>query len=155
MAMNTAELFRTTWVHCSALWLACLAQGVRGGNLQEIATRACALPLLPCQIVPDLALRGAARGCRVVSWFGGLNSCLARSLVAGALLSDQVRVLLHIGFRDGCTDPLSGHAWLSLNGAALESGADRFVEVLQLEMSRFPRTIPMHPGADNQARFIP
>jgi hypothetical protein len=54
-------------------------------------------------------------------WCGGINSCLTRSLVAGAMLADQGDVVLHVGFRpgDGVVD---GHAWITIGGVPV--GAD-------------------------------
>jgi len=64
----------------------------------------------------------ASRACaRYGRWFGGLNSCLTRSLVAGALLCGAHDVMLHVGFRPGTEElPVDGHAWLSVDGEKLD-----------------------------------
>ena len=54
--------------------------------------------------------------------FGGLDSCLTRSLVAGAMLSEAHDVVLHVGFRPGTEEvPLDGHAWLTVDGGRLDA----------------------------------
>jgi hypothetical protein len=82
----------------------------------------------------------AGRACsRYGRWFGGLDSCLTRSLVAGALLSSTHDVVLHVGFRPGEAEPpADGHAWLTVNGERIDvappdTGAGTYDEVL-----RFP-----------------
>ena len=64
----------------------------------------------------------AGRACsRYGRWFGGLNSCLTRSLVAGALLCGSHEVVLHVGFRPGSDEvPVDGHAWLTVDGEKLD-----------------------------------
>jgi hypothetical protein len=71
---------------------------------------------------PRRAALAAARACgRYGRWFGGLNTCLTRSLVAGALLCGRHQVNLHVGFRSGSDDlPLDGHAWLTVGGRMLD-----------------------------------
>lgn len=50
-------------------------------------------------------------------WFGGINSCLTRSLVAGAMLAALGDVVLHVGFRPGDGDGVvDGHAWITIGG---------------------------------------
>ena len=50
-------------------------------------------------------------------WFGGLDTCLVRSLVLGALLADRTNVALNIGFRPGENRlTLDGHAWVTIDG---------------------------------------
>jgi len=52
----------------------------------------------------------------VLARFGGLDSCLTRALVLGALVSDQDDVVLHLGFRPSTQlrAPIDGHAWLTV-----------------------------------------
>ncbi|MEE4273106.1 MAG: lasso peptide biosynthesis B2 protein [Thermoanaerobaculales bacterium] len=78
---------------------------------------------------PEAAMRAAQRaGARWARWFGGLDTCLTRSLVAGAFLAGDHEVVLHIGFRptqEGA-EAVDGHAWLVVDGEALElTGLDR------------------------------
>ncbi len=65
----------------------------------------------------------AGRACSAYGrLFGGLDSCLTRSLVAGAMLSEAHDVVLHVGFRPGSDDvPVDGHAWLTVDGARLDA----------------------------------
>lgn len=83
--------------------------------------------------------RAGERACRRwSSWFGGLNTCLVRSLVLGALLAGRGEVVLNLGFRPGDdSDPgLAGHAWVTLDGRPV--GGDgprpetRYTRVLEI-----------------------
>ena len=68
-------------------------------------------------------MRAAQRACsRWARWFGGLDTCLTRSLVAGALLAGSHEVVLHVGFRptDRGAEAVDGHAWLVVDGEVLE-----------------------------------
>jgi hypothetical protein len=74
-------------------------------------------------------------------WFGGIDSCLTRSLVMGGLLIGRGEVALNIGFRPGEEEPaLDGHAWVTIDGHPI--GADgglakeRYTRVLTVPMSR-------------------
>lgn len=63
------------------------------------------------------ALRATNRWSR---WFGGINTCLVRSLVIGAMLEGSGRIVLHIGFRPGETEmSIDGHAWVTVDDRAL------------------------------------
>lgn len=112
----------TLFLH--ALRLSFRAQELRRGeSLHKVIRRLSSKSNLPRQVEPLSALRAASRAGRVVQWLGYLNSCLMRSLVAGMLLSDREGVVLHIGVlsRDGSGGPLTGHAWLSLDGSVIPS----------------------------------
>ena len=68
-------------------------------------------------------MRAAQRACnRWGRWFGGINTCLTRSLVAGALLAGGHEVVLHVGFRptDRGPEAVDGHAWLVVDGEVVE-----------------------------------
>lgn len=74
-------------------------------------------------------------------WFGGVDSCLTRSLVMGGLLAGRGDVTLNIGFRPGEEEPvLDGHAWVTIDGRP--TGADgglakeRYTRVLTVPFSR-------------------
>ena len=74
-------------------------------------------------------------------WFGGIDTCLTRSLVLGGLLAGQGNVALNIGFRPGEEEPaLDGHAWVTLDGRP--TGADgglakeRYTRVLTVPLLR-------------------
>lgn len=91
----------------------------------------------------DDAVRAAQRACaRWARWFGGLDSCLTRSLVAGALLAGTHEVVLHVGFRatDLGAAAVDGHAWLVVDGERVElTGRDHeheapYESTLQLHM---------------------
>jgi len=73
-------------------------------------------------------------------WFGGIDTCLIRSLVLGGLLAGRGEVTLNIGFRPGEEKPaLDGHAWVTVDGSAV--GADgklageRYTRVLTVPFS--------------------
>jgi hypothetical protein len=72
---------------------------------------------------PRRAEVAAGRAClRYGRWCGGLDTCLTRSLVAGAMLSGHHDVVLHVGFRPGSDEvPLDGHAWLTVNGEKMDT----------------------------------
>ena len=68
----------------------------------------------------DLVVATARASSRWARWFGGLNTCLTRSLVLGSLHSGRGEVVLNIGFRPGEPEaPVEGHAWVSLDGRAI------------------------------------
>ena len=68
----------------------------------------------PIERVAQAAARATTRWSR---WFGGLDSCLTRSLVLGSMLCNRGNVELNIGFRsDDNHDAVSGHAWISVDG---------------------------------------
>jgi hypothetical protein len=55
--------------------------------------------------------------------FGGINSCLTRSLVTGAMLAARGEVELHVGLQPGDGDQaVDGHAWITIDGVPV--GAD-------------------------------
>jgi len=73
-------------------------------------------------------------------WFGGIETCLTRSLVLGGLLAGRGNVVLAIGFRPGEDEPaLDGHAWVTVDGRP--AGADsrlakeRYTRVLTVPFS--------------------
>jgi len=66
---------------------------------------------------------------RCSRWFGGLDTCLIRSLVLGALLADRAGVELNIGFRPGEDRPVvDGHAWVTVDGSPVGPDGDRATE---------------------------
>jgi hypothetical protein len=100
---------------------------------------------------PLMCASATHRAGRLVAAFGGLNTCLTRSLVLAALLSDREGVRLHVGFRtasDHASIP-DGHAWVTLDGANVSdlspnSGGQAFIEATVFQVSRHPaqRTVP-------------
>ncbi len=67
--------------------------------------------------VDRLALATARATARRARWFGGLDTCLIRSLVLGSLLADRQDVVLVIGFKPGAEEKaVDGHAWVTLAG---------------------------------------
>ncbi len=103
-----------------ALPLARRAQAVKVEPLPKVVER---IGARGRGIAVDAAMRAAQRACnRWARWFGGLDTCLTRSLVAGALLAGSHEVVMHIGFRPPVSDvrPVDGHAWLVVDGEELE-----------------------------------
>jgi hypothetical protein len=126
-----------------ALRLSVKAQGVRRQPLLDVVSTLVSTRSLPRGVGAGEAARAAGRACsRVKRWGRGLDSCLTRSLVAGALLSDQPRVVLHVGFRGARTETLhEGHAWVTLGDRNVTAATDSehegpFTEALQLAISR-------------------
>ena len=75
----------------------------------------------------DRLARAAERASvRWTSWVGGMNTCLVRSLVFGALLADRRGVALNVGFKsDDDPEPrLAGHAWITVAGVAVGGDGD-------------------------------
>ena len=94
-----------------ALPLARRAQRVTDTPLDELVAEL-ARRRRSAVVAPDRVALAAARAtARWSRWFGGLDSCLTRSLVAGAMLAGRGGVALHIGFRPGQGERESG--WLS------------------------------------------
>ena len=122
-----------------ALRVAWAAQEVREASIPTVVQRLAALPGLPLRVRPAEAARAAGRACLAVQRMaGGLNSCLTRSLVAAALLSDQEGVVLHLGFRPGGGEA-NGHAWVSMRGENVtdpEDGGAALTESLRLAVRR-------------------
>ena len=98
---------RAQRVRCAPLPEVVAAMGARGGRERD----------------PRRAQVAAGRAClRYGRWCGGLDTCLTRSLVAGAMLSDDHDVVLHVGFRPGSDDvPVDGHAWLTVDGEKMDA----------------------------------
>ena len=75
--------------------------------------------------------------------FGGLDTCLTRSLALGWMLEGKGEVILNIGFRPGEQVPdIDGHAWVNVDGHPV--GADgvlaeeRYTRVLEVPFFRDP-----------------
>ncbi len=103
-----------------ALPLARVAQAVKVEPLPKVVEK---MGARGRGIATDDAMRAAQRACnRWGRWFGGINTCLTRSLVAGALLAGSREVVLHVGFRptDRGADAVDGHAWLVVDGEVVE-----------------------------------
>lgn len=103
-----------------ALPLARGAQAVKTTPLPEVVER---LGARRGGVSVDDAVRAAQRACgRWARWFGGLDTCLTRSLVAGALLAGDHQVVLHVGFRptEQGAAAVDGHAWLVVDGEVVE-----------------------------------
>jgi hypothetical protein len=74
-------------------------------------------------------------------WFGGVDTCLTRSLVFGALLAGCNEVSLNVGFRPGEEEPsIDGHAWVTVDGKAVGSDGslskERYTRVIEIPFSR-------------------
>ena len=89
----------------------------------------------------DRVARAAARATsRWSRWFGGLDSCLTRSLVLGSMLGGRGNVELNIGFRNhDIDDVVAGHAWISVDdrpvGPDSELADDSYSRVLEVPFS--------------------
>ena len=103
----------------AAVPLAKRAQGVRWTPLPDVVAQMARSQGRVAD--PGRAGLAATRACgRYAQWFGGLNTCLTRSLVAGALLCGRFEVVLHVGFRPGSEEvQVDGHAWLTVDGVKL------------------------------------
>lgn len=64
----------------------------------------------------DRAVRASQRaGPRAARWFGTLDTCLTRTMVAATLLENRSQTRLAIGFRPSLKEStLDGHAWLAI-----------------------------------------
>ncbi len=128
-----------------ALPMARLAQRVRSTPLPEVvaAMGAGGGREMDSRRARVAAGRACSLFCRL---FGGLDSCLTRSLVAGAMLSAAHEVLLHVGFRPGSREvPLDGHAWLTVDGERLDlerpdEDVRPYTEVLDIPFSARARS---------------
>jgi hypothetical protein len=104
-----------------ALRLSSRVQRVRSMPLPRVVAALNRRPPLAATGDPRQAQVAAARACgRIGRWFGGLDTCLTRSLVAGILLAPRADVVLHVGFRPGKDDEIDGHAWLAVNGEEVQ-----------------------------------
>jgi hypothetical protein len=125
------------------LRLSVKAQRDRRQSLPDVVGILVRTRLLPRDVGAGEAARAAGRACRrIARWVGGLDSCLSRALVAGALLADQAGVVLHVGFRGAASAPLhEGHAWVTLRERNVTDATDPehegpFAEALQVPMQR-------------------
>lgn len=126
-----------------ALPVAMAAQAVKEEPLPGVIEKVVRLAGRGSVEAPGEAMRAAQRACnRWARWFGGIDTCLTRSLVAGALLAPRHEVVLHVGFRptDAGAEAVDGHAWLMVDGEMLElTGLDRehgepYATTLELKM---------------------
>jgi hypothetical protein len=127
-----------------------VAQRVGRVPLPVVAGEMGAAALLPRGSAPDEAWRAAVRaGTRVARRGLRIDTCLTRSLVVGALLSDRDDVVLHVGFRPGAVGEggeasavHDGHAWVTVAGRevtpaeAAPGHAGPFTEILRIPMRR-------------------
>lgn len=106
-----------------ALPIARSAQAVRTEPLTDVIAKVGRRRSARGSVEIHQAVRAAQRACgKYARWFGGLDSCLTRSLVAGALLAEGHEVVLHVGFRPtlsgkGAAD---GHSWLVVDGSVVD-----------------------------------
>ena len=120
--MSTTEVFRRPAIVEYALFLRALplvrrAQKVRTEPLQQvIESLTDPRRSLARHSEDQLALAAGRATARWSRWFGGIDTCLVRSLVFAALLAGRGEVVLHIGFRPGVSEAdLDGHAWVTLD----------------------------------------
>jgi hypothetical protein len=126
----------------SALRLARRAQRVRGvpvpDVVEAIARRGGGGQ---SHSVPRLELATTRAVGRWRRWFGGIDTCLIRSLVLGGLLAGRGEVMLNIGFRPGDDETaVDGHAWVTVDGSPVGSDGDlakeRYTRVLTVPFLR-------------------
>lgn len=106
-----------------ALQLCRLAKGAGGTvPVPQLAATLVSTGWLPLGVSLEAADRAASRASRrAARWFGSRDTCLVRSLVTGALLSDHDDVVLHVGLAgpSGPERVLEGHAWITVGGAVV------------------------------------
>ena len=127
-----------------ALLLARRAQRVRSTPVAEVVTEIARSGggggLRPEDRVELAARRAVARWRR---WFGGIDTCLTRSLVLGGMLAGRGEVLLNVGFRPGEEElAVDGHAWVTVDGRPVGGdGAlaqERYTRILAVPFARGP-----------------
>ena len=114
---------REVFLFVRAMPVAMAAQGVRDEPLAKVIEKVRRLSGRSGVERVEDAVRAAQRACnRWTRWFGGIDTCLTRSLVAGALLAGSHEVVLHVGFRpsDRGVEAVDGHAWLVVDGEKAE-----------------------------------
>jgi hypothetical protein len=106
-----------------ALPLARQAQQVSDTPVPELVTHMSAARRRFRAAPERIALAAARATARWARWFGGIDTCLTRSLAAGAMLAGRGEVVLHVGFRPGQEERMvDGHAWITVEGEPV--GAD-------------------------------
>ena len=106
-----------------AVPLAWRAQRVVDTPLHELVARLARPGVWPARDPERVTVAAGRATARWGRWFGGINSCLTRSLVAGSMLAACGDVVLHVGFRPGEGDrAVDGHAWITVRGEPV--GAD-------------------------------
>jgi hypothetical protein len=127
-----------------ALLLARRAQRVRSAPIAEVVAeivRSGGAGGLWPQSRVELAARRAVAGWR--RWFGGIDTCLTRSLVLGGMLAGRGEVMLNVGFRPGEEElTVDGHAWVTVDGRPVGGdGAlaqERYTRILAVPFTRGP-----------------
>ncbi len=122
------------------------ARQIHSRPLETVAAELSRGCWLPGRIDIFRAWCAAARACRLLSrLIGTLDTCLTRSLVAGALLAERAGVELHIGFKaPGGDDAVidDGHAWITVDGQSVSVGnmselpQSPYVKVVSIPMRR-------------------
>lgn len=127
----------------NAFFLAWLAgKAWRGIPIREALRRLCRNPfVMPTNASPPDIRLAATRASRYIGRFGGLDSCVTRSLVIARLLRDRGDVCLRLGFMpvDESGKAVAGHAWVCLDGVnisdpAPESISSQFLETNRLDL---------------------
>ena len=121
------------------------ARQIRSHSIEDVVADLSRWPGFLKRVDVGRAQCAAARACRILSrWTGTLDTCLTRSLVAGALLADQTGVELHVGFKvpEGRDAGFDGHAWITIEGRFANERRDSetqeasYVKVVSLPMRR-------------------
>lgn len=136
-ALRRLRLFFRAWrLHPAA-------QLVAVDSWDETRERLLAAGPTPARSAPADAIRAAAWAARVGRrLMGRRDTCLIRSLIAGALVADLDDVAVRVGvYRPWSSgDLLDAHAWLTVAGrevpASREPAGDRFEEVVVMPLGR-------------------
>lgn len=114
-----------------------------GGSWAETRRRLLSARFLPERASPADALWAASWTARIGRrLLGRLDTCLLRSVVAGALVADTPGVAVKVGVRRPWTtgDLLDAHAWLTVSNREVkvsgDAGQTLFEEVTALRLER-------------------
>jgi len=94
------------------------AQQIEKVSLTQLISELTNSRWLPQNLAPADAHLAASRALRYLKRLGYRTSCIIECLIVGTLLSDQVGIRIHLGFR-----PLSGNGFEDADGHAWLSGA--------------------------------
>lgn len=124
-----------------ALRLAHRAQRVRRVSLAEAVRGVAGRGGGSGYSIERIDLAAARAVSRWKRWFGGIDTCLTRSLVLGGMLAGRGDVRLNVGFRPGEEESaLHGHAWVTVDGRAVGGDGglaeERYTRVLTVQFVR-------------------
>jgi hypothetical protein len=136
---------KSVWLLLQSFGLAWSASAIGSGSrLDEVLSTLLGRRHLPLQADPACARRAAVVACKVLARLRlGMDTCLTRSLVIAALLSDRPSLCLHLGFAppaEAGGAPM-GHAWVTLSSHNVSddpssSSGPTFRDVYQRQLRR-------------------